>query len=57
MVLRKPGSLVYPEPPEVTVMAVTKPAVTVAAAVAGSPPRHRTASIQSNPPQSRTPTS
>jgi hypothetical protein len=28
---------VYPEPPEVTVMPVTKPAATVATAVAGSP--------------------
>ena len=28
------GSLVYPDPPEVTVMVVTKPAVTVATAVA-----------------------
>jgi hypothetical protein len=31
------GSLVYPEPPEVTVMPVTKPAVIVATAVAVSP--------------------
>ncbi|WP_461786422.1 hypothetical protein [Prosthecobacter sp.] len=30
------GSLVYPEPPEVTVMPVKKPAVIVATAVAGS---------------------
>jgi hypothetical protein len=35
------GSLVYPDPPEVTVMAVTKPAVTVATAVAGSPASNR----------------
>jgi hypothetical protein len=35
------GSLVYPDPPEVTVMPVTKPAVIVATAVAGSPANAR----------------
>jgi hypothetical protein len=35
------GSLVYPDPPEVTVMPVTKPAVIVATAVAGSPAKAR----------------
>jgi hypothetical protein len=35
------GSLVYPDPPEVTVMALTKPAVIVATAVAVSPAKAR----------------
>ncbi|MCG3775063.1 MAG: hypothetical protein JW395_1891 [Nitrospira sp.] len=35
------GSLVYPDPPEVTVMPVTKPAVIVATAVAVSPAKAR----------------
>ena len=35
------GSLVYPDPPEVTVIPVTYPAVTVAIAVAGSPASNR----------------
>jgi len=43
---------VYPEPPEITVMAVTKPAVTVATAVAGSPARHLATRSQSSPARS-----
>ncbi len=35
------GSLVYPDPPEVTVRPVTKPAVTVATALAVSPTKRR----------------
>jgi len=48
------GSLEYPEPPEVTVMPLTKPAVTVATAVAGSPLRHRIASRSSTISPTRT---